>query len=215
MKSLLINPKLYFVVCMLCSFALSALLMIIGSNPFTDSFSSIGAQYRWLFAAWGVASGLAIFIGLRLLLVKLGIKNRWFNLGIFLSGLLVILTTAIIGEGGLQEVKDFSWWWHLVTAVLFCVLSVSLLSVTLIIKFKKQDNRNITLIYIAAAVVGIAVLLIDAVITGWVAAYAQILLINTSLIILFSTNLLERNSREKVPRGPVFIGEMIENGDLD
>jgi len=189
------GTRIYFLVCMLVSIGLSSFLMIVGDLPFSNSFSSIGATRRIEFALWGMATGFALFIGMKMVLAKLEIDNKRINTDILLSCLLVVMTTLIIGEGELDETRGFAWWWHLVTAVLFSITAFGLMYVLLGIKLKKTNKRS-SIPYMILVGLGGAGLIIDAIITGWVTAFTQIMLINTCLLVLLSINFFEPDIKQ-------------------
>ncbi|MCL2846498.1 MAG: hypothetical protein FWE38_02290 [Firmicutes bacterium] len=153
-------------------------------NIRTDAFSVIGFANREMFFIWGVATGLAVFLNLRLLAVRLGLVHRWFTALLAFGCSMTLVTVSVMGYDSIARPI------HVGSAALFGFCTAISLIIILVKKLKK--NKRITSMYLTIFAMTAVIFVFTTIYVGWLTALTQILLTNISLVIMFASNFMEK-----------------------
>lgn len=158
-------------------------------DPGTQAFSSIGLANRALFIIWGFFTGLAIYLNMRLLARRLNFKSKWFEVLLIIGCLMIMVTTSIVGSSG--EIWDWERIVHLLSALIFGAICISLVITLMIVKIRRKNKKS-SVTYLTAILLAFAIFAMSTLYIGWFTANAQILLINVCLVTMFCSNFIER-----------------------
>ena len=156
----------------------------LGDNPATATFSSIGDQNRALFFVWGITTGLATLLNIRLLASRLNFKNRIFDWVSSTGCAMALVTVTVLGYDPVNRTI------HIISAAIFGITCVACLLLLMIIKLIKRSKTAVP--YITAMALAGVIFIFTSIYIGWFTALTQILLANVCLVVMFSSNFIEK-----------------------
>ena len=192
-RNMLITNKFLCGACIVASIVLSMILLSIGHRQGFDvvngTFSSIGTANHLLFIFWGIATGLAVYLNLSLLALRLGIINTWFYVALVIGCIGSLITVSFVGwDPTIRAI-------HIVSAAVFGLFSTLCLLYILIVKMKQKGKRT-SLPYLTAIIIVGVIFIFTSVQVGWFTALTQVLLSNICLVAMFCSNFFESWSKE-------------------
>lgn len=151
-------------------------------NPAERTMSSIGRENSLWFLVWGMFTGSAIYLNLKLLAKRLDFRYRWFGFLVVFAVINVLLTTIVNGTSRWEA--NFHW----ATAMMFGVTSAVCVFILLGVKRTRKRCRMpyLTIVTLAAVVTVIPIPIIG------LSAMSQLVMLNACLAVLFYTNFIER-----------------------
>ena len=188
-RNMLITNKFLCGACIVASIVLSMVLLSVGHRQGFDviagTFSSIGTANHLLFIFWGIVTGLAVYLNLSLLALRLGIKNIWFYVLLVIGCAGSIVTVSFVGwDPTIRAI-------HIVSAAVFGFFSTLCLLYILVIKMMQKGKRT-TLPYLTAIIIIGVIFIYTSVQIGWFTALTQVLLSNVCLVAMFCSNFFEK-----------------------
>jgi len=147
--------------------------------------SKIGYADRILFALWGVATGFAVYLSLKMLASRLRFKNRIFEVLLAVGCIMTIVTVSVMGYGRIERPI------HVASAMGFGIFNIICVMWLLILKMIRKNKRT-TAIYITLIMICAVIFIFTSAQMGWFTAFTQVLVINVCLAITFTSNFIER-----------------------
>jgi len=167
------------------SIVISVIMISLGENPQTDALSRIGYVNRGLFFVWGVTTGLAVYLNLKILSKRLQFKSKIFDIALILGCSMSIVAVTVMGYSPANRAI------HIISSGIFGVVCVACVLTLMIVKAIKKNKRTSVPYITAMALAGVIFIFTSAQV-GWFTASTQVLLANVCLTAMFCSNFIER-----------------------
>jgi len=168
------------------SITLSMILMLTGDYAVERyPLSKIGYANRGIFALWGIATGMAVYLNMKLLASRLQFKNRIFESLLVVGCLMTLVTVTIMGYGRIERPI------HVASAMGFGIFNIVCVMWLMILKARRK-NKSLTAVYITLIMICAVIFIFTSAQMGWFTALTQVLVINVCLVIMFISNFIER-----------------------